>query len=91
MTDPKFAEQSELNNFLYPLSRYYGQFSPQRLAFNANLQEFSQRVSYICVLETGGKLTSAEAYLQVKQLWKTLKKSKKQLDVKATDSPPDKS
>lgn len=87
MTDPKFDKQSELDQFLYPRSRYYGQFSPQKLAFNANLQEFSQRISFICALETGGKLLPGEAYTQIKQQWKKLKKSKKALNIGASDFP----
>ena len=80
-------KHSELNNLLYPRSRYRGPFSPQDLAFNANLQEFSQRIGYICALETGGKLTSMEAYQEIRQLWKKLKKSKKELGVGASGSP----
>jgi hypothetical protein len=41
-----------------------------------SLREFSQRVSYICNLETGGKLGSQEAYKKVKGLYKQLKKSR---------------
>ncbi|BAY27125.1 hypothetical protein NIES2100_69460 [Calothrix sp. NIES-2100] len=69
------------NDFLYPRSRYYGQVQPKNLVFNANLQEFSQRVSYICNLETGGKIPPDEAYRQIKLLWKELKRSKKQLKI----------
>jgi sigma54-dependent transcription regulator len=65
--------------FISPTSRYYGEFTPEHLAFNANLQEFANRVSLICGLETGGKITNKEAYNQIKQLWKQLKESKKQL------------
>lgn len=69
------------DDFLYPRSRYYGQVQPKNLVFNANLQEFSQRISYICNLETGGKIPPAEAYEQIKLLWKELKRSKKQLRI----------
>ncbi|MBD2198906.1 MULTISPECIES: DUF7219 family protein [Calothrix] len=69
------------DDFLYPRSRYYGQVQPKNLVFNANLQEFSQRISYICNLETGGKIPPAEAYKQIKLLWKELKRSKKQLQI----------
>lgn len=69
------------NSFLYPRSRYYGEFTPEHLAFNANLQEFSQRVSYISALETGGKLSSEQAYEQVKCLWEQLKQSKKAMGI----------
>lgn len=72
------ADNNEENveQFLYPQARFRGEFSPEHLAFNANLQEFAQRVSLICGLETGGKLPPGEAYSQIKQLWKDLKKSK---------------
>ncbi|WP_164920999.1 DUF7219 family protein [Thermosynechococcus vestitus] len=72
---PEFDKQK----FLFPISAYHGPFTPQNLAFNANLQEFAQRVSYICGLETGGKITSDEAYNQIKALWKQLKKSRELL------------
>ena len=67
------------DDFLYPRGRYHGEFTPENLAFNANLQEFAQRISIICSLETGGKLSSIEAYEQIKDLWKKLKHSKKGL------------
>ncbi len=69
------------SDFFYPRSRYRGQVKPQNLVFNANLQEFSQRVSYICCLETGGKLSPEESFQEIKSLWKQLKKSKKQLGI----------
>ena len=70
---------AQSRNFLSPLSRYYGKFSPEQLAFNANLQEFAQRVSLLCGLETGGKLSPDETYQQIKVLWQDLTESKKQL------------
>jgi hypothetical protein len=69
------------NDFLYPRSRYYGKVKPENLVFNANLQEFAQRVNYICNLETAGKLPPEEAYDQIKHLWKELKQSKKELAI----------
>ncbi|AHJ30229.1 hypothetical protein PN465_16530 [Nodularia spumigena CS-584] len=75
------ANQEDKNKFIYPRSRYYGQFKPENLVFNANLQEFAQRVSYISSLETSGKLTPQEAYKKIKTLWKQLKRSKKQLSI----------
>ena len=68
-------------SFLYPHSRYYGDVKPENLVFNANLQEFAQRVSYISNLETGGKLSPEESYAQVRTLWKHLKRSKKALNI----------
>ncbi|WP_427157253.1 DUF7219 family protein [Aliinostoc sp. HNIBRCY26] len=83
------AEQSDFNanlsSFLYPRSRYYGQFKPEYLVFNANLQEFAQRVSYISNLQTNGKLSPQEAYQEIKVLWKQLKSAKKQLGITSID------
>jgi hypothetical protein len=67
------------SDFINPRSRYHGKFTPTNLAFNANLQEFSNRIGLICGLETNGKLTSDEAYRQIRALWKQLKRSKKSL------------
>ncbi|MBN3960318.1 hypothetical protein [Nostoc sp. NMS8] len=75
------SNSQDKNNFLYPRSRYYGKFQPENLVFNANLQEFAQKISYITCLETGGKLSQDEAYEQIKVLWKQLKHSKKQLAI----------
>jgi hypothetical protein len=65
--------------FLYPRSPYRGRFTPEALAFNANLQEFAQRISLICNLETGGKISQGEAYQQIKKLWDELQNSKQNL------------
>ena len=73
--------QGDKDKFLYPRSRYYGQVKPENLVFNANLQEFATKVSYITCLETSGKLCPDEAYKQMKALWKQLKRSKKELGI----------
>ncbi|NET61743.1 MAG: hypothetical protein F6K47_38170 [Symploca sp. SIO2E6] len=69
------------SNFLYPQSPYRGDFTPENLVFNANLQEFAQQVNYICNLETAGKLQPEEAYQRIKVLWKQLKHSRKELAI----------
>ncbi|MBE9221812.1 hypothetical protein IQ215_03800 [Cyanobacterium stanieri LEGE 03274] len=66
---------------LYPRSPYHGEFTPENLVFNANLQEFAQKVSYICNLETNGKISSNQAYQQIRVLWKELKNSIKNLNL----------
>ena len=68
-------------DFIYPRHRYSGQWKPEELIFDANLQEFAHRVSYISNLETNGKLSPQEAYQQIKLLWKQLKTSKEQLGI----------
>ncbi|WP_292872059.1 hypothetical protein [Nostoc sp. LPT] len=73
---------SELCDFLYPRSSYYGQFKPEYLIFNANLQDFSQWVNYICSLQTSAKLSPEEAYKQIHILWRQLKNAKKELKIR---------
>lgn len=63
------------SEFLHVQHRYRGAFVPEHVAFNANLQEFSQRVGYICNLQTAGKLSPEEAYQQLVQLWDGLQGS----------------
>jgi hypothetical protein len=70
---------SERDDFLYVHNPYRGEVKPENLVFNANLQEFSQRIGYICALETNGKLSSEEAYQRIKTLWDQLERSKRQL------------
>lgn len=84
MTD---SSSPHKDDFLFPRSKYWGEFSPQRLAFNANLQEFAQRISFVCNLETGGKMSPLEAYEEIKHLWKQLKESKANL-LDQDSSPP---
>ncbi len=82
MEQPNQEDQNrEKEKFLYPFSRYYGQVKPENLVFNANLQEFSQKVGYIANLETSGKISPFQAYTQIKILWKKLKQSKKELGI----------
>lgn len=79
----------ESDFYLYQQNRYNGNFKPEHLIFNSNLQEFTQRISFICSLETAGKLTPEEAYQQIKGLWKDLKRTKKQLGIGAQMPPSD--
>ncbi|MBP5974160.1 hypothetical protein HW132_15770 [Brasilonema sp. CT11] len=73
--------QKDKDDFLYPRGRYHGQFKPENLVFNANLQQFAQKIGYITSLETSGKISPSDAYNQIKALWKQLKRSKKQLGI----------
>lgn len=77
------------HNFFYPRQRYYGAWTPQTMVFNANLQEFAKRVSYISGLQTNGKLSSQEAFEEIKCLWERLKKSKELLGIDDTLPPPE--
>lgn len=77
----------QATEFLFPRSRYRGQFTPKNLMFNANLQEFSQKVSYICSLETNGKIPQEEAYQKIGVLWNNLSNSKANLGIDLSSSP----
>jgi hypothetical protein len=79
----------ESDFYIYQNNRYNGDFTPEHLVFNSNLQEFTQKISYICSLETAGKLTPQESYQQIKSLWKELKRTKKQLNIGAKMPPND--
>jgi hypothetical protein len=87
--DPKNSDRSPASkdDFFYPRSRYRGDFTPQQLAFNANLQEFAQRVGILCSLETGGKIKASQAFNEIKQMWEQLEASKDEL-IDAADPPP---
>lgn len=67
-------------DFISPKASYHGEpYTPENLIFNANLQEFSAQVGLVVGLETGGKISAEESYRKIKQLWKQLKASKKNL------------
>ncbi|MDJ0900546.1 MAG: hypothetical protein QNJ55_17225 [Xenococcus sp. MO_188.B8] len=74
------AEESKdsKDSFLYPIGNYRGKFSPGNLAFSANLQIFAQRVSYLCALETNGKISPEDTYHEIKKFWEQLKQSKQE-------------
>jgi hypothetical protein len=71
--------EQQKQQFLFPLSKYYGEFNLPNLAFDANLQEFAQKIFYVCNLETNGKVSPEEAYEYIKNLWHQLKTSKQEL------------
>ncbi|AVH64086.1 MULTISPECIES: DUF7219 family protein [Nostoc] len=72
-------------NFLYQRYRYLGKHTPQNFLFNANLQEFSQRVCYLSNLQTLGKISSQECYEEIELLWQQLTQSFKTLIIDEFD------
>jgi hypothetical protein len=72
---------NKLSEFMNPLHRYYGEFTPENMVFDANLQEFAHRVSIISSLEKGGKISPIESFDRIESLWKELKTSKKELGI----------
>jgi hypothetical protein len=72
---------NDRSDFFYPRSQYHGAVKPENLVFNANLQEFAQRIGVICALQTNGKISVEDAYEQIHQLWQQLKQSKEALGI----------
>lgn len=71
---------------VYALHRFLYTHPPLQLegatlndvVFNYNLQEFSTRIGFICGLEQGGKLTPEKALFEIMNLWKGLKKMRRE-------------
>jgi hypothetical protein len=70
-----------VSDFIYAGNRYYGEFTLGNLVFDANLQEFSRRVGYICALENSGKLSPQEAFHKIDGLWEVLASSAHNLGI----------
>lgn len=60
------------HDLLCPRSRYYGDLAPEKVDFNGVLQDFANRVSLTCALETGGKISQTEAMERLDALWQAL-------------------
>ncbi len=67
------------DQFLNPLASYRGEPTLTEYMFNANLQEFANKVDLLCALQTGGKISADDAYDEIRKLWKELKLSKQNL------------
>lgn len=74
-------QSSDFYSFIYRQNRYHGHFTPKALVFNANLQEFAQRVGHISNLHTNGKLSAQETYEQIEAIWKQLESSYYALEI----------
>lgn len=81
LEEPSNNQQPEEQRLLFLMAQYKGEFSLQNLVFNANLQEFAQRVSYIHALHSENEITNSDAYYLIEQIWEELTRSKKELDI----------
>lgn len=66
---------------LYPRGRFQGDFTPENLAFDHNLQEFAQRVAVICGLENSGKISPDDAHQQIRELYRRLSRTHRGLNI----------
>jgi hypothetical protein len=55
--------------------------TPPELLFDANLKEFAAKVGNLVGLESNGKLPPADAYRQIKSLFKQLRSTKHSLEI----------
>jgi hypothetical protein len=80
-SDPHHPLDSEgIHAPLEAHSAYRGlDWSPERLAFHQNLEQFADRVGLIVALQGNGKISQEQAYDQIKALWSSLRSSKGQL------------
>ncbi|MEZ5184518.1 MAG: hypothetical protein R2720_02130 [Candidatus Nanopelagicales bacterium] len=78
---PDEAEVPSKEDLLTPRARFQGEFSPENLAFDSNLQEFAQRVAYICGLETAGKIKGDEAHRRIRHLYEQLARTHEGLGI----------
>lgn len=74
-------DEVDKKTFLYPRNRYYGKFTPEELAFNANLQELAQKVGFISSLHCAGKLPTDQACQQLNNLWEEFSKALESLKI----------
>lgn len=62
---------------LESFSRYRGaDWTPERLAFHQNLEQFADRIGLIVGLQGNGKISQEAAYDEIKKLWSSLRTSK---------------
>jgi hypothetical protein len=62
-------------DFFCPRARYKGEPVLEHRDFNFHFQYFANRVSLLCGLQTGGKISPSDAYLQLNQLWEDFQMS----------------
>jgi len=70
-----------MHAFLCPYATYRGSEKPEEHLFNAQLQEFSQRVMYLCLLQSNGKLSPEKVVEEIDLLWDQLERSKRSLNI----------
>jgi hypothetical protein len=82
--DPSYGDAMEAEDGtrspLEAHSSYRGEdWSPERLVFHQNLEQFAERVGLIVGLQGNGKITQEEAYDEIRQIWQQLQSSRDNL------------
>lgn len=60
---------------------YWGVATPENIRFHGNLQDYAHQVNLIVGLQTGGKLSVEESYVQLAKLWEQLQQRRQQLEM----------
>jgi hypothetical protein len=77
---PSPERDAGIHSPLEGFSHYRGvDWSPERLAFHQNLEQFADRVGLIVGLQGNGKISQEAAYDEIKQLWNRLRGSRSSL------------
>lgn len=76
----------QLDSVIYPRSSYYGGLTVEYLAYNAGLQEISQKIADICALESEKKISAEQAYEEIKNLWAQFKQNQSELGIELSSS-----
>ena len=72
--------QDGIHSPLEAFSHYRGNdWSPERVAFHQNLEQFADRVGLIVGLQGNGKISQEAAYDEIKKLWNSLRGSRSML------------
>jgi hypothetical protein len=78
-SDPSQAENGT-HSPLEAFSQYRGNdWTPERVAFHQNLEQFADRVGLIVGLQGNGKISQEVAYDEIKKLWTLLRSSRTSL------------
>jgi hypothetical protein len=76
MPEPAEGIHAPLEGF----SHYRGSdWTPERVAFHQNLEQFADRVGLIVGLQGNGKISQEVAYDEIKKLWTLLRSSRSSL------------
>ena len=68
--------QDGIHSPLEAFSHYRGNdWSPERVAFHQNLEQFADRVGLVVGLQGNGKISQEVAYDEIKKLWTLLRSS----------------
>ena len=79
-SDPSHERDTGTHSPLEGFSHYRGDdWSPERVVFHQNLEQFADRVGLIVALQGNGKISQEAAYDEIKQLWKLLRGSRTSL------------